>query len=99
MSLSLHNAAFGTRAEVSQLSLVDGEAELLSNGSFEHGLDRWFITSDDHLAWRTKNTALQIVFEQGALGVLAWLAVSVAAVTLVLGPSTLPGATAACAAH
>ena len=98
MSLSLHNAVFGTRAEIAQLSLVDVETELLSNGSFEHGLDRWFITSDEHLAWRVKNTILQIAFEQGALGILAWLVVGVAAVTLVLRSSKLPSATAACAA-
>ena len=71
---------------------------MLSNGSFEHGLDRWFVTSDEHLAWRAKNTPIQIAFEQGALGILAWLVVSVAAVTMVLRSSMLPGATAACAA-
>jgi hypothetical protein len=98
LSLSLHNAAYGTRVEVTRLSLVDARAELLSNGSFEHGLDRWFMTSDVHLAWRTLNTAVEIIFEQGALGSLAWLALGVATVTLLLGSSAFPAATAACAA-
>jgi hypothetical protein len=98
LSLSLHNAAYGTRVEVTRLSLVDAGAELLSNGSFEHGLDRWFMTSDVHLAWRTLNTAVEIVFEQGALGILAWLALGLATVTLVLGSRGFPAATAAFAA-
>ena len=98
LSLSLHNAAYGTRVEVTRLSLVDAGAELLRNGSFEHGLDRWFMTSDVHLAWRTLNTAVEIVFEQGALGILAWLALGVATVALVLGSREFPAATAACAA-
>jgi hypothetical protein len=98
LSLSLHNGSFGSRVEVTQLSLRDGQADLLSNGSFEHGLDRWFVASDVHLAWRVLNTPLQIAFEQGLLGVLAWLAMCVAAIAVVRRPSRLPGATAAFAA-
>jgi hypothetical protein len=98
LSLSLHNGVFGSRVEVTELSLLDGPADLLSNGSFEHGLDRWFVASDVHLAWRVLNTPLQIAFEQGLLGVIAWSAMCVAAITIVRRPSTLPGATAAFAA-
>ena len=84
--------------EVTQLSLDDGHADLLSNGSFEHGLDRWFVTSDMHLAWHIKNTPLQIAFEQGVLGVVAWLALCVAAIAIIRRQSAWPGATAAFAA-
>jgi VanZ family protein len=98
ISLSLHNGMFGSRVEVTQLSLLDGRADLLANGSFEQSLDRWFVTSDAHLAWRVKNTPLQIAFEQGVLGVVAWLALCVAAVTLLRRPSAWPSATAAFAA-
>jgi VanZ family protein len=96
IALSLHNGVFGSRVEVTQLSLVDAsQADLLSNGSFEHGLDRWLVASDVHLAWRTLNTPLQITFEQGVLGVLAWLMLCVAAIAVVLRPSAYPGVTAA----
>ena len=98
LSLSLHNGVFGSRVEVTQLSLSDGQADLLSNGSFEHGLDRWFVASDMHLAWRVKNTLLQVIFEQGVLGVVAWLALCVAAIAIVGRQSAWPGATAAFAA-
>ena len=94
-ALSLHNAGFGSHVEVSGLSLMDGDTELLANGSFEHGLDRWFMTSDAHLSWRVKNTPLQIAFEQGALGVLAWLVICVMAGSAVARGSSRPGTTAA----
>jgi hypothetical protein len=73
LSLSLHNAASGKRIEVTQLSLLGGSAELLENGSFERGLDHWLMHSDEHFAWRSLNTWVQVVFEQGVLGALAWL--------------------------
>ena len=75
-----------------------GRPSLLSNGSFEHGLDRWFVASDVHLAWRVHNTPLQIAFEQGALGILAWLVLCIAAIAVVLRPSASPVLTAAFAA-
>ncbi|MCG5497524.1 hypothetical protein [Ectothiorhodospira variabilis] len=48
--------------------------ELLANGDFSSGLDRWFFTSDDHLAWHIKNMGLQVLFEQGVIGLLLWAA-------------------------
>ncbi|HEU5479118.1 MAG TPA: hypothetical protein VFU90_04755, partial [Candidatus Tumulicola sp.] len=95
LAFSLANPQFGTRVEVTELSLRDGRRELLRNGSFRHGLDHWFMTSDDHLAWHTKNTALEIFFEQGALGILAWLALAISAVAIVLEAGRRPAATAA----
>ncbi|MFP5462370.1 MAG: VanZ family protein [Gammaproteobacteria bacterium] len=71
VSLSLHNASFGAGLEISGLSLRDGGVDLLYNGSFDHGLDGWFMTSDTHLAWRTHNVAVQTLFEQGLLGLFA----------------------------
>jgi hypothetical protein len=73
LSLSLHNGAGGTRIEVTQLSLLGGATELLDNGSFERGMDRWLMYSDEHLAWRALNTWVQVGFEQGLVGVLAWM--------------------------
>ena len=98
ISLSLHNDTFGSRVDVTQLSLVDAQGNLVSNGSFEHGLDHWFMASDMHLAWKVKNTPLQIALEQGALGIVAWLVLGVAAIAIVLRPSVSPGSTAAFAA-
>ena len=90
VALSLSNGTFGSRVEVTGLSLVDGQDELLGNGSFRHGLDRWFVTSDVHLAWRVLDTPLQVAFEQGTLGILAWLALGVAAIAVALRSSAPP---------
>jgi len=95
MSLSLHNGAFGTRIDVTQLSLSDAERELLGNGSFEHGMDRWFMFSDVHLSWRALSTWVQVFFEQGVLGLAAWLAVGVAVLAAALNRRAAPATAAA----
>ncbi len=51
-----------------------------------------------HLAWKVKNTPLQIAFEQGALGILAWFVLCVAAIAAALKPYLSPGVAAAFAA-
>jgi hypothetical protein len=98
VSLSLSNSHYGTRIEITGLSLADGPAELLANGSFERGLDHWLMHSDVHLAWRALNTPVQIVFEQGGFGLLAWTVLALA-VAVLLGRSSheLPAAAAAAA--
>jgi VanZ family protein len=98
VSLSLHNSAFGSRVDIAQLSLLDGSSELLANGAFEHGLDHWLMFSDEHLAWRVKNTALQVAFEQGLLGMLAWLVLAAGFAALVLRRAGEPLVAAAIAA-
>lgn len=87
VSLSLAVGKFGSSVEVTQLSLREDGRELLSNGSFRHGMDRWFFTSDDGAAWRASNTFLQIFLEQGMLGVLAWALLLVAALRRLVEPT------------
>lgn len=50
------------------LTAPDG-SELLANGSFRDGADRWFFTTDNGWPWRVENLWLQVLFEQGWLGV------------------------------
>jgi len=96
VSLSLHNSSPGTRIEVTQLSLRDGSAELLANGTFERGLDRWLMHSDVHLAWRALNSPLQILFEQGLFGLVAWVVLATGAVVaMARSPRGIPVAAAA----
>ena len=55
------------------MSLLDPNGrELLVNGDFAQALDRWFFSSDDHLAWHIKNLWAQVFFEQGILGLVSW---------------------------
>lgn len=61
--------------EVDRVSLVrrDG-AEVLANGDFTHGMSRWFFTSDrQHLPWHFKSLLGNVLFEQGFLGLGAFL--------------------------
>jgi hypothetical protein len=73
--VSLSNGVAGTVVEINGLALrrLDG-TELTGNGGFEDGMDRWFISSDDHLAWHVKNLYLHLVVESGILGLAAFLA-------------------------
>jgi hypothetical protein len=75
-ALSLHNGTAGKAIDVAFVSLVGNNGELLRNGQFGDGLDRWFFTSDQHLAWHAKNLLLQVCFEQGFMGILAWIAMA-----------------------
>ena len=60
--------------------------ELLGNGDFQHGNDRWFFTSDrHHLPWHAKNLWLHVYFEQGVLGLLIFSALLVFALLLGAG--------------
>jgi hypothetical protein len=98
VSLSLHNVNPGIRIEVTRLSLHDGPAELLANGSFERGLDRWLMHSDVHLAWRALSSPVQILFEQGLFGLAAWLVLAVGAIVAIArSPHGIPAAAAAAA--
>jgi len=63
----------GDVLQVESISLVDANGrELLANGDFTNGLDRWFFASDDHLAWHVKHMWGQVFFEQGLVGLLLW---------------------------
>jgi hypothetical protein len=60
------------QAMLTELSLrgADGR-ELLKNGSFRDGLKHWFPTSEEHqLPWHAKSLGLQLLFEQGVVGLL-----------------------------
>lgn len=60
------------------LSLKEGDKQLLLNGAFSSSNDYWFFSSDRyHLPWHIKNLMLNIYFEMGWIGVIffnLWLA-------------------------
>jgi hypothetical protein len=76
VELALFATTAGSTIAFRDVSLRDaGGRELLANGDFSHGLDRWLFTDDDHLAWRIKNQYVMRLFELGAVGLLSLLAV------------------------
>jgi len=57
---------------ISLRSLADGQ-ELLRNGHFSDANDYWFFSSDRyHLPWHVKNLGLNLYFEMGWPGLLAY---------------------------
>jgi hypothetical protein len=76
MPTQLEMSCFGANSyiDVSDLSLTDAAsgAEMISNGSFAHGNDFWFFSSDrNHFPWHIKNFFINEYFETGALGFIA----------------------------
>ncbi len=66
----LHNGTRGATIDITDIQLIDSDGtDIMANGDFAQGGDRWFFVSDfEHLAWHTKNLYLHVYFEQGFLG-------------------------------
>lgn len=60
--------------DVDDIRLVDASGRnIIDNGDFSSGIDRWFFATDEHLAWQIKNHWVHIYFEQGWFGLSAHL--------------------------
>lgn len=76
--LAFFSLAVETRSrvvEIADVNLLDPQGRnLLRNGDFAAGMERWFFTSDrHHLPWHIKNMFLNVLFEQGIVGLLLFL--------------------------
>jgi hypothetical protein len=71
----------GSVAELDNLQLTDAiSTALLRNGDFSNNLAGWFFTSDrHHMPWHIKSMFMHVLFDQGLVGVVLWLALSVGA--------------------
>ncbi|HZV66184.1 MAG TPA: hypothetical protein VFG03_14855 [Telluria sp.] len=73
LKLAVFNTGDSGTVDAGRFSLrADDGRELLRNGDFGAGMDHWFFSGDNHLPWHLENSWLQLLFEQGALGVLAF---------------------------
>ncbi len=73
VTLSLENAGPGSVAEIQHIALLDPERhDVVSNGDFARGADRWYFSVFDHLAWHIKNLWVDVLFAQGWLGLAAF---------------------------
>ena len=81
LKLSLHTPYDAPVVDVGQVGLrLLGAAgpvgpNLLANGDFSAGLDRWFWTTDVDPPWHIHSLPVAVLFDQGWLGVAAWAAV------------------------
>ncbi|MBT8446239.1 MAG: hypothetical protein KJO38_03760, partial [Gammaproteobacteria bacterium] len=61
--------------DIDRVSLVGPSGfELIRNGDFEQGLDYWFPSSNDHLAFHVKNIWLDAWLDGGWAGLALFLA-------------------------
>lgn len=60
--------------DVDNVRLIDASGiNRLANGTFSHGIDRWFPLFDfNHLPWHIKNMAVALYFDQGLFGCLGF---------------------------
>lgn len=72
LTLALLTPGRGT-VDVTDLRLTSAAGEeLLANGNFAQGMDRWFFATDADPPWQLHSLPLTVLFDQGWLGVLAW---------------------------
>jgi hypothetical protein len=80
VELSLVDLVPRTTIDIGHVRLLDPQGrDLLSNGGFSRGTERWYFTDDDHLVWRIENQYLMIFFESGVLGLAAFVVLALAA--------------------
>jgi len=63
-----------TPVDIRDVRLIDAAGRnLIANGGFAAGTERWLFTDDAHLSWRMHDQYLTMVFERGWLGLAAFL--------------------------
>ncbi|MBK1691360.1 VanZ family protein [Ectothiorhodospira mobilis] len=77
--LTLAAPAASDPIRVEDVSLVSSDGrEWLRNGEFSQGLRHWYFTTDHLWPWRVENQFLEILFDRGWLGLVAFCGVLVA---------------------
>ena len=70
--LALASPRGDAAVDVDNISLVGADGDgLLANGDFSRGGERWFFTTDNQLPFHIEQMWVQVLFEQGWLGLLA----------------------------
>jgi hypothetical protein len=75
VQLEIAEEGIHSAIDIDNISLLDRmtERELIRNGSFSDANNYWFFSSDHHhLPWHIKNLPLNLYFELGLLGLLAF---------------------------
>ena len=76
VTLALYQDNAAGTVDVTDVHLIGPDGgDLLSNGDFRQGIAHWHFSTDNHLPWHIKNLAVQILFDQGWSGIMAWAAI------------------------
>ena len=71
------------KVSIASISLVNQNTniELIKNSRFERGLDNWFFYNDyQHLPWHIKNTAIELFYYGGVVGLLCFIVLVIIAI-------------------
>ncbi len=78
-SLGIYSQSRSAEIDDLMLSSAGGE-NLLGNGDFANGMQQWFFSSDrDHMPWHAKNILVNVLFDQGVMGLALFLLLTAAA--------------------
>ena len=74
VELSLVDSAPGSTIEIGHVRMLDPRGrDILANGDFSRGTERWYFTDDQHAIWRIENQYLMTLFESGVLGLVSFV--------------------------
>ena len=74
VELALFDSIPGTTIEIGHIRLFDPQhRNILVNGDFSRGTERWYFTDDQHRIWRIHNQYLMSLFEGGVLGLVSFV--------------------------
>jgi len=66
--------------DITDITLSSGEGNVVANGDFASGGDRWILISDfAHLAWHVKDLYVAVFFDSGAVGLAIFVVALLAA--------------------
>jgi hypothetical protein len=74
--------------DIDKIQLTGAQGQpLLDNGDFSQGMQRWFFSSDrNHMPWHIKSVLMNVLFDQGAVGLALFTLMGLAALwRVVLG--------------
>ena len=70
----------GSTIEIGHIRMFDPQdRNVLANGDFSRGIERWYFTDDQHRIWRIHNQYLMSLFEGGLLGLVSFILLAAAA--------------------
>ena len=74
VELDLFDPIPGTTIEIGHIRMFGPQdRDVLANGDFSRGTERWYFTDDQHRIWRIHNQYLTSLFEGGALGLASFV--------------------------
>jgi len=82
VELDLFDPVPGSTIEIGHIRMLDPQGhDILANGDFSQGTERWYFADDVHLMRRIKDQYFMSLFEGGALGLASFVLIAGTALT------------------